>query len=87
VSPGDALAEAAVAVANVQLVVERATPSAPERLLAPGTVSHCAQTKLDRHCRNTRAASQPQSAGLKRLGIRVGPCGDARLALRYINFR
>jgi hypothetical protein len=39
VSPGDT-PEAAVTVANVQMKAERATPSAPERLLAPGTVSH-----------------------------------------------
>lgn len=83
--PGDALADAAVTV--IPLVVEHATLPAPERLFTPGTVSHRTQTQLDRHWRNTRSASQPQFAGLTGPGIRVGPCGDARLALRYLNFR
>ena len=47
--PGDAHLEAAATVTNVQLEAERATLSAPERLLAAGTVSQRLQTQLDRH--------------------------------------
>lgn len=53
--PGDTLADAAVA--NIQLVVERATRSAPERLFAPGTVSHRLQTQLD----GTNATPAPRA--------------------------
>jgi CopC domain len=42
---------------------------------------------MGRHWRNIRTERQPPSAGLTRSGSRVGLCGDARPALRYINFR
>ncbi len=56
----DAVSEVAVTIAKAQLVAERLTLSAAERLFDTGGASATARKlNLDRHWRNTRTAGQP----------------------------